>query len=71
LQKDAVVTLDPWIIEQQEEEERRRREDDEARRSRIELPLTSPAEPSTETREPTTRVRIVPLSPEGDATFEL
>lgn len=65
------MTLDPWIIEQQEEEDRRRREDEEARRSRIELPLTSPAESSPETREPTTRVRIVPLSPEGDATFEL
>lgn len=67
------MTLDPWIIEQQEEEDRRRREDDEARRSRIELPMTMPAESKPETRdgEPATRVRIVPLSPDGDATFEL
>lgn len=65
------MTLDPWIIEQQEEDERRRREDEEARRSRIELPLTSPAEQQSPAREPSQRVRIVPLSPESDATFEL
>ena len=76
------MSLDPWIIEQAEEEERRRREEDEARRSRIELPLTSPGPggggPRTPTREErparepgAPRVHIVPLSPEDDGAFGL
>jgi hypothetical protein len=68
------MSLDPWIIGQLEEEERRRREDEDARRHRIELPQTRPAEEATPEQKPTAgeeRVQILDISPRTENAIEL
>jgi hypothetical protein len=66
-----VVTVEPWIIEQLEEEERRRREDEEARRSRIELPQTAPAEERDTTGTHNRALIIVDISPPGEKRIDI
>lgn len=66
------MTVEPWIIEQIEEEERRRREDDEARRSRIELPQTAPAEEDRDSTGTHNRALIiVDISPPGEKRVDI